>query len=196
MLSRTTTRWVALSAAALCTAAGIVYAHTQPTPNTGATKSKQTTLATTTAMPQPKLPTVAAQPTTPAVTAQKPITQAKKEAKPKPEGNAFQHGVASWYGPGFHNRLTANGERYNMDAMTAAHKTLPFGTVVVVQSATTGKTVTVRINDRGPFIKGRVIDLSRAAAKKLGIHKSGIQKVVLFRKPAKAKAKGKKRSSI
>ena len=100
---------------------------------------------------------------------------------------SFQQGVASWYGPGFHNRLTANGERYNMNALTAAHRTLPFGTMVLVKNTATGKTVTVRINDRGPYVKGRVIDLSRAAAQELGI--SGIQRVVLYKQPGKATQK-------
>lgn len=70
---------------------------------------------------------------------------------------------ASWYGPGFHGKLTANGERYDMYAMTAAHKTLPFGTMVEVTNNVNGKKVIVRINDRGPFKKGREIDLSKAA---------------------------------
>lgn len=100
---------------------------------------------------------------------------------------SFQQGIASWYGPGFHNRLTANGERYNMNALTAAHRTLPFGTMVLVKNTVTGKTVTVRINDRGPYIKGRIIDLSRAAARELGI--VGIQRVALYKQPAKAAQK-------
>ncbi|MGB3469778.1 MAG: septal ring lytic transglycosylase RlpA family protein [Erythrobacter sp.] len=82
-------------------------------------------------------------------------------------------GVASYYGRRFHGRLTANGERFNMNAMTAAHKTLPFGTRVRVTNPRNGRSVTVRINDRGPFIRGRTIDLSRAAARKLGIVSSG-----------------------
>lgn len=73
-------------------------------------------------------------------------------------------GVASWYGPGFHGRTTANGERYDMHAMTAAHKTLKFGTRVKVTNQTNGKSVVVRINDRGPYIGSRVIDLSKSAA--------------------------------
>lgn len=105
------------------------------------------------------------------------------------EQASFQQGIASWYGPGFHNRLTANGERYNMNALTAAHRTLPFGTMVLVKNTATGKTVTVRINDRGPYIKGRIIDLSRAAAQELGI--SGIQRVALYKQPS-LKASGKK----
>lgn len=94
-------------------------------------------------------------------------------------GRDLGRGVASWYGPGFHGRKTANGERFNMHEMTAAHKTLPFGTRVLVQNPRTGKEVVVRINDRGPFIKGRVIDLSKAAAKALGIHARGHAAVVL-----------------
>lgn len=74
--------------------------------------------------------------------------------------------VASWYGPGFHGRTTANGERFNRNAFTAAHRTLPFGTHVRVCRGS--RCVTVRINDRGPFIKGRSIDLSEAAAKRIG----------------------------
>ena len=88
-------------------------------------------------------------------------------------------GVASYYGKRFHGRRTANGERFNMNAMTAAHKTLPFGTRVRVTNPRNGRTVTVRINDRGPFIRGRTIDLSRAAARKLGIVSSGHGRVKL-----------------
>lgn len=94
-------------------------------------------------------------------------------------GRDLQRGVASWYGPGFHGRRTANGERFDMHELTAAHKTLPFGTRVLVHSPRTGKQVVVRINDRGPFIKGRVIDLSKAAAKALGIKSRGHDAVVL-----------------
>ncbi len=81
-----------------------------------------------------------------------------------------QSGVASWYGGKFHGRKTASGERYNQNGMTAAHKTLPFGTRVQVTNTRTGNSVVVRINDRGPFVKGRVIDLSRAAASQLGVN--------------------------
>ena len=79
---------------------------------------------------------------------------------------AAETAVASWYGPGFHGRTTASGERFNQYAMTAAHKTLPFGSVVRVTYK--GRSVTVRINDRGPFIKGRSLDLSKAAARRIG----------------------------
>jgi rare lipoprotein A len=81
----------------------------------------------------------------------------------------IQKGLASWYGPDFHGKLTSNREIYNMHALTAAHKTLPFGTYVRVTNLNNGKSVVVRINDRGPFIKGRIIDLSYAAARKLGL---------------------------
>lgn len=76
---------------------------------------------------------------------------------------AFAGNIASWYGPGFHGRTTANGEKYNMYALTAAHKTLPFGTKVKVTNLNNKKSVIVRINDRGPFKPGRIIDLSKAA---------------------------------
>ena len=90
---------------------------------------------------------------------------------------AQETGVASWYGKMFHGRLTANGERFNMYAMTAAHKRLPFGSVVRVRQAGSGRSVVVRINDRGPFVEGRIIDLSRSAAQSLGME--GISRVTL-----------------
>ena len=93
---------------------------------------------------------------------------------------ALQRGRASWYGSRFHGRRTANGERYNMHALTAAHKTLPFGTLVRVRSLLTGLEVDVRINDRGPFLPGRVIDVSHAAAQALGMMKLGVKDVLLL----------------
>ncbi len=89
-------------------------------------------------------------------------------------------GIASWYGPGFHGKTTANGELYDMYAYTAAHKTLPFGTVVKVVDLRTGRSVVVRINDRGPFVPGRIIDLSYAAALELGIVERGTAEVGLI----------------
>lgn len=88
-------------------------------------------------------------------------------------------GMASWYGPGFHGRRTANGERFNQNALTAAHRTLPFGTKVKVTNLRNGQSVVVRINDRGPFTGGRVIDLSAGAAKIIGIKSSGVGNVAL-----------------
>ena len=90
---------------------------------------------------------------------------------------ARETGIASWYGGQFHGRLTANGERFTMFAMTAAHKELPFGSIVRVRQAGSGRSVVVRINDRGPFVEGRVIDLSRSAAQSLGME--GISHVSL-----------------
>jgi rare lipoprotein A (peptidoglycan hydrolase) len=86
-------------------------------------------------------------------------------------------GIASWYGKDFHGKKTANGEVYDMDAMTAAHKELPFNTRVRVVNLKNGKSIVVRINDRGPFVKGRIIDLSRRAAGKIGMFFSGTTKV-------------------
>lgn len=88
-----------------------------------------------------------------------------------------QVGDASWYGPGFHGRKTASGEVYDMNELTAAHKELPLGTEVEVTNLTTGKSIVVRINDRGPFHGDRVLDLSRAAAKELGVIKQGTAEV-------------------
>jgi len=86
-------------------------------------------------------------------------------------------GEASWYGPGFHGRLTANGEVYDQNAMTAAHPSLRFGTRVKVTNLNNGRSVIVRINDRGPYANGRVIDVSAAAARSLGMIKSGVARV-------------------
>lgn len=88
-------------------------------------------------------------------------------------------GVASWYGPKFHGRKTSNGEVYNMYAMTAAHKTLPMNTVVKVTRKDTGKSTVVRVNDRGPFVAGRIIDLSFTAGKELGLDKCGTAPVAV-----------------
>ncbi len=88
-------------------------------------------------------------------------------------------GIASWYGPELQGRQTASGERFDMEALTAAHRSLPFGTRVTVTNLDNGRSVTVRINDRGPFIKGRIIDLSRRAARRLGFEHQGTAPVRL-----------------
>ncbi|MBS0168975.1 MAG: septal ring lytic transglycosylase RlpA family protein [Nitrospira sp.] len=90
-----------------------------------------------------------------------------------------ERGQASWYGPGFHGNRTANGEVYDMHKLTAAHRTLPLGSVVVVRSLTTGRQVTVRINDRGPFARGRILDLSLAGAQSVGMVGSGTDDIEL-----------------
>src|SRR3954452_10170767 len=94
-----------------------------------------------------------------------------EDAKP------LQKGVASWYGPGFHGKRTANGERFNNRALTAAHKSLPLGPQVRVTNESTDKSLVVRINDHGPYARGRVIDLSKTAAEAVGI--SGVGQVML-----------------
>lgn len=99
--------------------------------------------------------------------------------RPASSGKIFERGTASYYGKAAHGNLTASGERFNMNALTAAHKTLPFGTVVRVKADWNGKTVDVRITDRGPFGPGRVIDLSSAAASKLGMLSRGVGPVTL-----------------
>ena len=93
----------------------------------------------------------------------------------------LDQGLASWYGERFHGKRTASGEPFNMQELTAAHRTLPFGTRVRVRNLDNGREVVVRINDRGPFNGRRVIDLSRAAATALGMVKSGVVKVQVFR---------------
>lgn len=93
----------------------------------------------------------------------------------------IERGIGSWYGDGFQGRRTASGEPFDANALTAAHRTLPFGTVVRVRNPANGQEVVVRINDRGPQIGGRVIDMSRAAAARIGLLRAGVAPVVLLR---------------
>ncbi|MCA3863146.1 MAG: septal ring lytic transglycosylase RlpA family protein, partial [Burkholderia sp.] len=88
-----------------------------------------------------------------------------------------QMGRASWYGRDFHGRRTANGERFNMNAFTAAHRTLPLSSYIKVTNSSTGKWVVVKVNDRGPYKRGRVLDLSYAAAKVIGLVHAGTGRV-------------------
>jgi hypothetical protein len=90
-----------------------------------------------------------------------------------------EEGIASWYGPDFHSQMTASGEKYNMFSYTAAHKTLPLGTIVRVTNLKNRKSIVVKINDRGPFVANRIIDLSYSAAKVLGLDRAGTGKVEL-----------------
>ena len=96
---------------------------------------------------------------------------------PPSQPTIVETGLASWYGQGFHGKRTASGEVFNQEQFTAAHRTLPWGSRVKVINLANGKSVEVRINDRGPFGKGRIIDVSRAAARILGIVESGIANV-------------------
>ncbi len=96
-----------------------------------------------------------------------------------PPSTHVRREVASWYGPGFDGHLTSSGERFNQNAMTAASKTYPIGTWLRVTNPGNGRTVEVRVNDRGPFKRGRTMDLSKRAAQKLGITKAGVAHVVV-----------------
>ena len=89
-------------------------------------------------------------------------------------------GMASFYGESFRGRLTANGEKFDPDALTAAHRTLPFGTCLHVENVANGRSVRVRVNDRGPYAKGRILDLSEAAARALDLVRQGVARVRLF----------------
>ena len=117
---------------------------------------------------------------------------ARRPPSPEEVPSFRQVGEASWYGPDFHGKITANGERYNMLQMTAAHQTLPFNTLVRVTNLENGRTAVVRINDRGPFLKGRILDLSYAAARALGANSSGVirVKIEVVGKAAPASAAG------
>ena len=135
----------------------------------------------------------------PASAPQTPRPQPQKDA---PIGNptTTQVGTASWYGPGFHGRETASGETFNQHALTAAHRTLPLGTTATVTNLETGQSVRVKINDRGPYVRGRHLDLSQAAAKQIGLIKKGMAKVKIeakphVRLPSNAQRSGKRRTS-
>ena len=113
------------------------------------------------------------------VLASLPLELPKPKLKLVPDVVKVITGEASWYGPGFYGNLTANGEIYKRGTMTAAHRTLPFGTKVRVTNLWNGRTAVIRINDRGPFIDHRVIDLGHGAASDLGLTASGIAQVKL-----------------
>lgn len=111
---------------------------------------------------------------------QKPYVINNQVYYPIPSAYGFtQRGIASWYGRDFHGRRTSNGESYDMHAMTGAHKTLPMHTVLLVKNRDNGREVVIRVNDRGPFVKGRIIDLSYAAARKLDMIGNGTARVSL-----------------
>ena len=101
-------------------------------------------------------------------------------APPKSRSGEIGRGKASWYGPGFHGKRTASGERFDMNALTAAHRTLAFGSLVLVRNTQNGREVVVRINDRGPQVRDRIIDLSKAAAAELDLLQAGEAPVVLM----------------
>ena len=122
--------------------------------------------------------TPANQPNAPVQTATVVAPKPVKKAKP------YEIGPASWYGKFFHGKQTASGETYNMYEMTAAHPELPLGTRVKVTNLHNDKTIIVRVNDRGPLVPGRIIDLSYGAAKELGFEEKGVQKVRLDIVPA------------
>lgn len=108
--------------------------------------------------------------------------RSKPRAERAPSGQKpFAVGEASFYGERFHGRLTANGERFDMNAMTAAHRSLKFGSCVVVENALNGRRQKVRVNDRGPFVHGRILDVSKGAARKLGMLEKGVVPVRLYR---------------
>lgn len=91
----------------------------------------------------------------------------------------IQIGIASWYGPGFYGKTMANGKPYNREALTIAHRTLPLGRVVHLRNLENGKTLIVKVTDRGPYIPGRIVDLSEAAAKRLDILERGTARIAL-----------------
>jgi rare lipoprotein A len=106
-------------------------------------------------------------------------TSTRPTAVERVERRESEQGIASWYGPGFHGKPTASGEIYDMHALTAAHRTLPLGTMIEVRNLENGRTTIARVNDRGPHRRGRIVDLSLAGAQALGIEQSGTARVRL-----------------
>ena len=135
--------------------------------------------STTTTTPPAPAPNIA--PPAESTAENKPAEEEADLAEPSvPAGTrpiATETGLASWYGPPYHNRRGSNGEVYNMHAMTAAHRTYPLGSIVRVTNVKTGHSVLVRITERGPFIPGRVLDLSLAAARKIDVWQPGVAQV-------------------
>lgn len=130
-----------------------------------------------TAQPIANVPSPAAKPANPKTNPEEDADLAEPTIPPDTKPLATETGLASWYGPPYHNRRGSNGEVYNMHAMTAAHRTYPLGSIVRVTNVKTGSIALVRITDRGPFIPGRVLDLSLAAARKLDVWKPGVAQV-------------------
>jgi len=124
-------------------------------------------------------PPPAPTPVAPAVSTPPAVSTVPTPAAPAPPLEPGETGVASWYGHPFHGRASASGEIYDMEQMTAAHRTLPFGTMVRVHDLDNEKSVDVRINDRGPFVDGRIIDLSHAAARAIEMIGPGTARVRL-----------------
>ena len=133
-------------------------------------------LAACAGKPEPRVASATA-PAAPGVKIGKPYQIAGIWYYPKDDRDYDETGVASWYGPGFHAKSTANGEPYDMDGMTAAHKTLPLPSFVEVTNLENGRNVTLRVNDRGPFIGNRIIDLSRRSAQLVGVDRKGTARV-------------------
>lgn len=117
-------------------------------------------------------------PTLPSDTAE--MNDDEEDDSPDVDESPLETGLASWYGQRFHRRRTASGELFDMNAMTAAHRTLAFGTRICVRNRETGKGVVVRVNDRGPHVANRIVDLSRGAAMALGVHSLGLKAVDVF----------------
>jgi len=113
--------------------------------------------------------------------AARPDREVVRREKLAPPRAYLEEGLASYYGPGLAGRPTANGEKFDPKGFTAAHKKLPFGTCLRVVNMENGRSVQVRVNDRGPFVKGRVVDVSLAAAKQLDMLEKGIARVRLYR---------------
>jgi rare lipoprotein A len=185
-------RWVAASLLIIlagCTTLPVPPAPSDP-PSTPLTESTPAATPAPASPPKSRLADFMAKRFRKQIETPAPVVEPEVQAEPEApvdekykftgeEARELERGHASWYGGQFHGRRTANGETYDKYALTAAHKTLPFGTIVRVRSLKLGREVDVRINDRGPFAPGRVIDVSQAAAEALGLMGAGVAEVSL-----------------
>ena len=149
--------------------------------------------ATVETAPPPPIQTKRPSTESTSATHQTPTLELPIEVSPDTKPLLVETGIASWYGPPYHNRRASNGEIYDMHAMTAAHRTLPLGSIVRVTSLDSRDSCIVRITDRGPFIEGRIVDLSQAAAAKIGLVRRGTGQVRLevLQTPAPIESGGK-----
>lgn len=188
-------RWVAASLLIILAGCSTLPVPTEPTepsdpPSTPLTASTPAATPAPASQPKSRLADFMAKRFRKQIETPVPVVEPEVQAVPEApvdekykftgeEARELERGRASWYGGQFHGRRTANGETYDKYALTAAHKTLPFGTIVRVRSLKLGHEVDVRINDRGPFAPGRVIDVSQAAAEALGLVGAGVAEVSL-----------------
>jgi rare lipoprotein A len=165
-------RWLASTALTIFGLAGCSHKHTYPVAQATAPPAIASTSTQSTSRPAQTAPTHVPAPT--------PLSDDASDDAAYVAAHSpiyTEEGVASWYGPPYHNRQGANGKTFNQNAMSAAHRTLPMGSLIVVTNERTGQSATMRVTDRGPFVQGRLLDLSMASAKATGVYRVGLANV-------------------